>query len=259
MKHKPQLEFYVYIHFRNDDGLPFYVGKGRGNRAWRTDGRSVQWNRIVAKHGLKVEILKVNLSETDAFELEKSTILALGRGFLCNHTNGGEGVSGWTPSDETKARMSAAQLGRKHSDAAKAKMGLTFKKVIYCSNGMKFNGASDAAKFTSGKASVISRCASGLRKSAYGLAWSYLGFPKYDPLLIDICRKEKQSAAKKGKVAKNVRSVLRSDGMRFSSIKIAADFMVTAGSINATGSAICACCTGRKKSAYGYSWKYETE
>lgn len=259
MKNKPQLEFYVYIHFRSDDGLPFYVGKGRANRAWRTDGRSVQWNRIVAKHGLKVEILKTSLSEIDAFELEKSTILTLGRGFLCNHTDGGEGVAGWEPSDETKARMAAAQLGRKHSAASKAKMGLAFKKSVYCSNGMKFDGAGDAAKFVSGKASVISRCAGGLRKSAYGLAWSYSDFPKHDPMQIDACRKAKQSAAKKGKVAKNVRAVLRSDGMRFSSIKVAADFMVSAGSVNATNSAICACCTGRKKSAYGYSWKYEKE
>ena len=259
MKNKPQLEFYVYIHFRTDDGLPFYVGKGRANRAWRTDGRSIQWNRIVAKHGLQVEILKSNLSEFDAFDLEKSTILTLGRGFLCNHTDGGEGVAGWEPSNETKARMSAAQTGRKHSDEAKSKMGLSFKKVVYCSNGMKFDSAGDAAKFVSGKASVISRCAAGLRKSAYGASWSYMGFPKYDPGQIDACRKEKQSAAKKGKVAKNVRAVLRSDGMRFSSIKVAADFMRESGNMNATNSAICACCSGRKKSAYGYSWKYEKE
>ncbi len=259
MKNKPQLEFYVYIHFRSDDGLPFYVGKGRANRAWRTDGRSVQWNRIVAKHGLKVEILKADISESDAFELEKSTILTLGRGFLCNHTDGGEGVAGWEPSDETKARMSAAQRGRKHSDSAKAKMGIAFKKPVYCSNGMKFDGSADAAKFVSGKASVISRCAAGLRKSAYGFAWSYVGVPQYDPIAIDTCRKDKQSAAKKGKVAKNVRPVIRSDGRLFSSIKVAADFIREAGNVSATGSAICACCTGRKKSAYGYSWKYETE
>lgn len=257
MKNKPQLEFYVYIHFRSDDGLPFYVGKGRENRAWRTDGRSIQWNRIVAKHGLKIEILKGELSEISAFELEKSTILALGRGFLCNHTDGGEGVAGWEPNAETKARMSAAQLGRKHSDAAKAKMGVAFKKPVYCSNGMKFAGCGDAAKFVLGKASVISRCAAGLRKSAYGFAWSYDGFIEYNPLLIDACRKEKQSAAKIGKIAKNVRPVLRSDGIRFSSIKVAADFMRESGSVRATNSAICACCAGRKKSAYGYSWKYE--
>ena len=259
MKNKPQLEFYVYIHSRRDDGLPFYVGKGRANRAWRTDGRSVHWNRIVAKHGLNVDLLKSGLSELDAFELEKSTILTLGRGFLCNHTDGGEGVAGWTPSDETKARMSVAQSGRKHSAAAKAKMGISFKKSVYCSNGMKFDGAGDASKFVGGKASVISRCAAGLRKSAYGYAWSYADYPQLNQAAIDACRKEKQSAAKKGKVAKNVRAVLRSDSVRFSSIKAAADFMRESGSANATNSAICACCSGRKKSAYGYAWKYEKE
>lgn len=253
----PQLEFYVYIHFRNDDGLPFYVGKGRANRAWRTDGRSVQWNRIVAKHGLRVEILKSNLSEVDAFALEKSTIFTLGRGFLCNHTDGGEGVAGWEPSNETKARMSAAQTGRKHSDAAKAKMGLSFKKAVYCSNGMKFDSAGDAAKFVSGKASVISRCAAGLRKSAYSLAWSYVDFPKCDLLEIDKVRRANQSKAKIGLPAKNRITVVRSDGLVYPSATGACDFMKTVGHPKAAVSAITACCRGKRKLAYGYSWKYE--
>lgn len=263
MKVNPELEFYVYVHFRKDDGLPFYVGKGCDKRAWRVDGRNEHWNRIVSKHGLRVEIFKSLLSENEAFELEKSLILALGRGFLCNHTNGGEGVSGRIISPESRAKMALAQIGRKHSAKSKAKMGVSLKRQVYCSNGMKFDGVIDAEAwlktegFLKARQSVISRCASGLRKSAYGFSWSYFDRPTYDPLEIDAEKRLKQSAAKKGKVARNIRAVLRSDGIRFCSAKLAADFMRELGHMKASNSAICACCAGRKKTAYGYSWEYE--
>lgn len=263
MDKKPQLAFYVYLHIRKDDGVAFYVGKGKAKRAWVTSGRSAYWNRVVAKHGLSVEIVKSDLSEEAALELEKATILKIGRGFLCNLTDGGEGVSGWRPSEENRARMSKAQKGRKHSVSSRLKMGKDFKKPVYCSNGLMFDGVADAvawakdAGFSGARQSVLSRCAAGLRKSAYSLAWSYFGFPTYDALEISLQRKAKQAAAKIGKKAPNIRSVIRSDGKVFESVKSAADFLKKSGHEKASSAAICACCRGRKKSAYGYGWEYE--
>ena len=94
-------EFYVYEHWRPDTGLPFYVGKGKGPRAFYLYSRSNHHKNIVAKQlrqGLTVEIKKVfsGLDEETAFLLEKATIAYWrGRGVkLLNITDGGEGPAG---------------------------------------------------------------------------------------------------------------------------------------------------------------------
>jgi len=37
--------FYVYEHIRRDSFLPFYVGKGKDNRAYKKIGRNKYWNK----------------------------------------------------------------------------------------------------------------------------------------------------------------------------------------------------------------------
>jgi hypothetical protein len=81
--------FYTYLWLR-EDGTPYYVGKGTGNRAF-----------ISSKHGVhkpseKERILiEMSLSEEEAFETEKFLIsyfgrLDVGTGCLRNLTEGGE-------------------------------------------------------------------------------------------------------------------------------------------------------------------------
>jgi GIY-YIG catalytic domain/NUMOD3 motif len=43
---------------------------------------------------------------------------------LTNHTNGGQGSTGYVPTEEARQRMSIAQLGRHHSEATKEKIGI---------------------------------------------------------------------------------------------------------------------------------------
>ena len=85
--------FYVYGYLR-EDGTPYYIGKGCGSRATKCYGRTVHppedKNRIV--------FYKENLSEDEAFDLEKQLIAEYGRknnntGILHNKTSGGEGLS----------------------------------------------------------------------------------------------------------------------------------------------------------------------
>lgn len=114
--------FYVYVHKRKTDGRIFYVGKGCKNRAWWFYGRSEYWNRVSNKHGVVVEILKDGLSEPEAHEMEIKLISKIGRKMLCNHTNGGEGMSGWKASPETLKKLSAIRKGRKHTPEARKKM-----------------------------------------------------------------------------------------------------------------------------------------
>lgn len=107
-------EFYVYLHRKGLDNKPFYVGKGKGRRAWVKSGRNERWNRTVAKHGLTVEILFDGLTEEESLAVEVDCILEL-RSFgydLCNMTSGGEGTSGHAVSEETRLKISKAHKGR---------------------------------------------------------------------------------------------------------------------------------------------------
>ncbi len=107
----PTSRFYIYQHLRLSDDVVFYVGKGTGRRAWDHLNRNPHWHRTVKKHGLKVVIVKRNLSERKAFLLEASLIKKFGRrdldtGTLVNLSDGGEGNSGRLVSKEQRMLMS---------------------------------------------------------------------------------------------------------------------------------------------------------
>lgn len=129
-------DFYVYLHINPKMGEPFYVGKGRKNRAFETQKRSNWWNNFVNKNGFDVIILEDSLFEKKALEREVYWIKRIGRknlnkGLLINLTNGGEGTSGRILTDEQRKKLSEINignkncLGRKLSDETKAKMSLS--------------------------------------------------------------------------------------------------------------------------------------
>lgn len=85
--------FYAYTHSR-PDGSVFYVGKGKGRRAWNfTHGRNPYHRRVVEKYGRENIVVTVYpcADEAAAFELEKRLIAEHPR--LTNMTEGGEGGS----------------------------------------------------------------------------------------------------------------------------------------------------------------------
>ena len=94
--------YYTYLHRRESDNKPFYIGKGLGKRAWAHRGRNDYWARTVAKHGLKVEIVAEWKTEEEAFEHEKFLISCfrdMGHE-LVNLTDGGDGASGYKHGEE---------------------------------------------------------------------------------------------------------------------------------------------------------------
>lgn len=103
-----QKEFYVYFHRKETDNEIFYVGKGKGKRAYIKNGRNSYWKNVFDKHGLVVEIHKSGLTEQEALDLEVLLIKELSeKGCkLCNLTDGGEGLSGYKFSEEGKQKIS---------------------------------------------------------------------------------------------------------------------------------------------------------
>ena len=86
--------YYVYQYVR-EDGTPYYIGKGRNRRAWESHRRA-NGSDMLPKDKTRIQILKENLSEQAAFDLEDALILEYGRqdlgtGILANLSNGGRG------------------------------------------------------------------------------------------------------------------------------------------------------------------------
>lgn len=121
--------YYVYEHWRLDRDECFYVGKGKGGRAYSMKKRNAYHKAICAKlsrQGLAMEvrIVATGLSEESAFALEMERI-KFWRGFgvdLANMTNGGEGPSGRKVSEEQKIKLSIANKGKKRSEETKRKL-----------------------------------------------------------------------------------------------------------------------------------------
>ena len=110
-------KYYVYAYLR-DDQTPYYIGKGINRRAYQAHKRK-NGSDMLPKDISRIKILHENLSEKQAFDLEKELILDYGRkdlgtGILRNLTEGGEGNrrTGWKHSEEAKLAMSKAKIGK---------------------------------------------------------------------------------------------------------------------------------------------------
>jgi hypothetical protein len=101
-------DFYIYKYVEKKTGKPFYIGKGKSDRnrshirASKKGLRSPVYDRIRKlgyEKGVSIIIVKDNLTEWEAFQMESKFIESIGRidlktGTLLNRTFGGEGISG---------------------------------------------------------------------------------------------------------------------------------------------------------------------
>jgi len=119
--------YYTYAYLR-EDKTPYYIGKGKGNRAYRRRNKGIK----PPKDKSKILILKQNLTEEESFRHEVYMIAVFGRkdlgtGILHNKTNGGDGVSGAVVSDETRRKMSEALKGKPRSKEIRRKISESHK------------------------------------------------------------------------------------------------------------------------------------
>jgi hypothetical protein len=117
------LIYYVYAYLRAD-GTPYYIGKGKDKRAYAKHSK----NSATPTDLSRVIFVEKNLTELGAVAIERRLIRWYGRkdlgtGILRNMTEGGEGNS--NPSAITRARLSAAGMGKTISAAARLKSSKT--------------------------------------------------------------------------------------------------------------------------------------
>jgi hypothetical protein len=126
--------YYIYFWLR-ENGTPYYVGKGKEDRAF------VNYSHTVSRPVNKELILLQNCdSETEAFEMERFFVsyygrLDVGTGILRNRSDGGDGNSGAVWTSESRKRLSRCKMGNKNrlgippTKAAKDKISEKIKKL----------------------------------------------------------------------------------------------------------------------------------
>lgn len=115
-------DFYGYKHWTTEE-VPrcFNVGKGVKARATQKRSRNHKWHAIVKRYGLRVEICTDPLTNEQACAWEVETIEKMGTfttehshdstDIGCNFTHGGDGSSGCTPTEKTRAKMRESHRG----------------------------------------------------------------------------------------------------------------------------------------------------
>lgn len=186
------------------------------------------------------EVLQTGLSFEEACEAEKNFIISLGSRYPQGYNIDGGGVKNRDFADRTKEKIRAYHIGKKASEETRAKQSAirkgrqvseeTRKKVSEAKKGVRFS-ESHKQHISEGKKKLLSE-----NKQFY----------------------EGQAERLRGYAKKLRRPVLQftKDGefvTRHESVSEAAE------SVNGKGPNIIKCCSGVKKSMYGYVWKYEIE
>ena len=164
--------YYAYAYNRLN-GTPYYIGKGKDNRAYEKH-TSVH----VPKDKSRIVKLHENLSEENALAKEIELIAFYGRkdngtGILRNLTDGGEGPSGRIPSDETRKKLSEAKTGEKHPMYGRTgEKNPNYGKKLSDEHRRKLSEAQTGKKHSAETLQKISEALAGEKSPNYGKTFS---------------------------------------------------------------------------------------
>lgn len=225
--------YYVYEWFIVDSDFVFYVGKGSGKRYRQTNRRNRIFTKIIKENNCNSRILVSDLSEEQAYSLEKEYIKKYREKGFCtaNIADGGEGSKGTRFSDEAKKQRSKVSKERwQNEDYRKKQLKLRRDK----------NGPYQSDEFRN----KISNLVKGENNPNYGHKWTQ---DQKDALSI----KQSESGRYVGSKNPNSHPVMCVEtGEVFSCV---ADACKKYGIKNQTS--ISAVLSGRVHTAYGFHWK----
>ena len=152
--------YYTYCYL-NEEGRPYYIGKGSGGRAYDLN------HSVSLPPRDRILLLKDNLTEEESFRHEVYMIEVLGRknqgtGILENMTKGGKQPPTFIlHSEETKSKMRQ----RRHSEETKRKIGAASKARMNEDEKQKLSNLWKGRPLTQETKDKLSKSLKGIRRS----------------------------------------------------------------------------------------------
>ncbi len=253
--------FHVYVdRTATPDSRVFYVGKGNDARISKKE-RNTHHTNIVAKYGFVREVVFSTPSETEALQREidlikehDTYVYSNTCVFGCNYTLGGDGVSGHVHATESIEKNRIAHTGvvqslqtcEKRSISMRNSSKVKRREVIqrFDDGNIVKHDSLCAAAAAIGKphaVSLISRCCRGRVNRAFGYRWMYVGEEKTRSVECYV----------RCSTSRRVEQ-LRDDQV----VAVYKSYNAAARAIGKGTESIRACCSGKRATAYGFTWRH---